>query len=106
MPGLVLPVAQLEVQQRTAFWPFRFADEGHVGLAWSPTPFANIAGDTGTNNIFPAADPSLASWDHMVQAEVGRGKLFAAILAQIAIASKDVSAIKLDGLPGDPVIVQ
>lgn len=95
---MVLLLGELQVQQGTSLRLLGLSNEGHVGLSWSASTFADIAVHTRANDVIPSRAAALASRDHVVQAQLARRKLLPAILALVVIAGEDVASVKLDGL--------
>ena len=99
-------MGQLQVQQRASLWLFRFSDQRHVGLLRGAPALADVALHAGAHNVFPGADAALAARQNVVQAQLARRELLAALLTLIVVAGKNVPTIELHRLLGQLVVVQ
>ena len=62
----------------------------HAGLLWCAARFAMVAGDACRDHILPGVGPASESRQDVVQCQLPA--LSSAVLAQIAISRKDLSA--------------
>src|SRR5437588_12022891 len=91
---------QLEVQERTALWLFRLADQAEVRLLRRPAPLADVATDAGANDVVPGALAPLAPRRDVVETQFrGRGSP-AAVLALVIVPRETVAAIEFDRVLG------
>ena len=98
-----LAARDVKSEGRLGRWLNRFTQQAHPRLPGTSATLAGIAGETGDNAIAPAADPSSAPGNDMVNRQVlGRG-LTAAILTAIAIPAKEVTARENDLRPVEPI---
>src|SRR5882724_7946884 len=97
-PRLVLAVAHLQVQQRAPLRLLRLADQAHVGLPRRAAALADVARHAGADDVVPRALAALAARRHVVQAQLRRRELPAAVLALVVVAGEDVPAIELHRL--------
>src|SRR5262249_17787642 len=98
LPGLVLAVSELKVEERAASRFFGLSDQGHAGLFRSAAAFANIATHAGADDVVPGIVAALAARNDMIQAQLGSRILATAELTLIIVASKNVAAIELHRL--------
>src|SRR5262245_7935003 len=91
LPRVVLGQRQLLIEDRAALRLFGLADQAHVGLPRRPAALAHVAGDAGAHDVLPCALTALAARDDMVQAQLRRRELLAAVLALVVVAREDVA---------------
>src|SRR5262249_41270018 len=89
LPGLVLLVGELEVEQRTALGLFGLAPQAHVGLLGSAAALLDVALDAGADDVVPGALAALAARDDVVQAQLVGREPAAAVLALVVVAGED-----------------
>jgi len=63
---------------------------------WKAVPFARIARDTGTNDIFPCCLSSAVAGHHVIEIEFRSIKDHPAVLAGVFVPLKDVVSRELD----------
>lgn len=63
----------------------------HASLLWQFAAFAQVAGRTGCDNIFPGRFPAMGAWYHMIERQIIFGS---AILALELVAQKNVEPRK------------
>lgn len=78
--------------------------EVHVGLSGSAVSFAGITGDTGGDDVVPPGDPSMIARDNVIEIELMFWEGFAAILAGMLVAEKDVLSRKFYLLAGNTIV--
>ncbi len=103
LPTVVACQAQVDLDEGTPLWPFRFADQMHPRLRRSTIGLVGIAGDTRTNNVLPRRGPSPVPRNDVVQVEVLAVKNFPAILAGILIPLENVMPGEFDLLLRQPI---
>src|SRR5262245_49910553 len=106
LPRLVLPLRQLQVQQRRALRLFRLADQAHVRLLRRAAALADVAVHARAHDVLPRRHAALAARRDVVEAEFARRVLPPAVLALVVVAGKDVSAIELYRLLRHLVVVE
>jgi len=103
LPASVTLVAEVNVDERIAFWLDRFLDKSQARLPWCATTFFDIAFRTGTNNILPNRFAAHTSWDDVVKGQLAGRIAFAAILTSIFVTSKDVPTVEFYIVSGQAV---
>ena len=81
--------------QRMPFRPVRMADQAHVRFAGHFVSLPHIARQTGTDDVFPRRLPAPRDRHDMIERQLGRRVLAAAVLTTIAVAQIDVPAREL-----------
>jgi len=69
LPEIVLRRGKGNLDERSPFWPFGFADQAHVRLARKPVALACIAGDARANHVLPSCGPSPITRHDVIQIE-------------------------------------
>src|SRR5438132_5301504 len=105
LPRLVLPVRELEIQERAAAGLFRLADQAHVGLLRRAAALLDVAIHAGANDVVPGARAALAARDHVVQAQLVGREFPAAVLALVVVPGEDVPPVELHRLLRQLVVV-
>src|SRR5437763_12067893 len=82
-PRLILAVAQLQVEQRAPLRLFGLANQRHVGLLRRAAALLDVALDAGADDVLPRRQAALAARRHVVEAQLARRELLAAILTLI-----------------------
>jgi len=77
-----------------------------VRLLRGTPPLADVAPHTRTDQVFPARSASQTAWQHVVQAQFAGREPFAAILAAVGVAGKNIATVKSNPLSGDAIVVQ
>jgi hypothetical protein len=98
LPGLVLLLCELKVEQWAPLRLFRLADQGHIGLPWGATALADVAIHTRTDDIVPRRPTTLAPRDYVVQAQFAGGELLPAVLALVVVSRENVTPVELHSL--------
>jgi poly(A) polymerase len=106
LPAFVAVVVEVQMNDRIAFGLDGFLDERHVRLVGRHAAFSGVAFGAGTDNVFPFACPAQRTRDDMVEREFICGELLAAVLTAVAVAGKEITSVKLDGLTRQAVIKQ
>src|SRR5947199_3137461 len=89
LPRLVLPLRELQVQQRRALRLLRPADQAHVRLLRRAAALADVAVHARTHDILPRRHAALAARRDVVEAELARRVLPPAVLALVVVAGED-----------------
>lgn len=97
-PRFIRGTFQDEADERPALRPGRLSQEAHIRLVRQPVRLADIARNTGADDVFPVRLPAVMTRDHVVEIQLASVKNAPAILALVFIALKDVVAGKLDFL--------
>jgi hypothetical protein len=103
-PTVVLLQAEADLDKRTPFRALGFADEVHAGLLRRAVGLVRVAFDAGADDVFPRRRPAAVARDDVVEVQILAVKNFAAILAGVLVALKNVVARELDLLLRQPVI--
>jgi hypothetical protein len=106
LPACVLVGAQAQADDGVASWLTWGGDEFHVGLVRGAAALLGVASDTAADKVGPGAEALLASWDDVVEAEFASVEVFAAVLAEVAVAGEDVSSVELDALAWEFFVAQ
>jgi hypothetical protein len=102
LPTIMLD-AEIDLDKRTPFRAFWFADQVHPGFLRSLIRLLRIATDARANNVFPRGRSATISWDDVIQIQVFTFKDMSAVLAGIPISLKNVVPRKFDLLFWKPV---
>ena len=78
-------------------------DQFHARRLQGAVPLASVAGKAGHHAVGPGADPSQRARGHVVDGHVLGGVARAAVLAGIAVPTKQISAREHDPRPGESV---
>src|SRR5579884_2288169 len=89
-PAIVVPAAEGEVDEWTPFRAHRFADEVHTGFVREPVAFARIARDARADDVFPRGRAAFVAWHDVVEVEFFAVENFAAVLAGVFVALKNI----------------
>jgi hypothetical protein len=103
LPTVVIGVPKVDLNERTPFRAFGFADQVHAGLERGPVCLAGITLDAGANDIFPGGGAAAIARDNVVQIEVFSVENFAAILAGVLVPLENVMAGEFHFLLGHAV---
>src|SRR5882724_10367108 len=76
--------------------PDRMAQEPHVRLVRRAAALLEVAGDAGTDHVFPARHAAPAARNDVIEVQLGAGRLAPAVLAGVAVAGVDVQAAEAD----------
>ena len=104
LPAVVLVQAEIDLNERPPFGPFRFANQMHARLLRRAIGLAGITLDTGADDIFPGGRPAPIARDDMIQVEVFAVETFAAILAGALVALENVMPGELDLFLGEMIV--
>jgi len=105
-PAPVSLMAEVNVDEGIMPGFGRFLNEGHTGLFWGSAAFPDVAFRAGTDDVFPGGFAARASWDNVVEGQLG-GRLFpAAVLATALVAGKDIAPVEFDFVAGQAVVKQ
>lgn len=102
-PTVVLVQAEINLNERTPFWPFRFADQVQPSLQRCAITLAGITFDAGTDDVFPSGGPAAITGNDVIQIQIFAIKNAPAILAGVFVALKNVVPRELDFLFGQPI---
>ncbi len=101
----VVPVEdEIDLHKRSPFRTLGFADEVHAGFVRGAVALARVAGDAGADNVLPRGRPATVARDDVVEVQIFALENFAAVLAGVVVALKDVVARELHFLLGHAVI--
>lgn len=101
----VVPVEdEADLHEGTPFRTLGFADEVHAGFVRGAVALAGVAGNAGTDNVFPRGGPAAVARDDVVEVQVFALENFAAVLAGIIVALEDVVAREFHFLLRHPII--
>ncbi len=89
-PAIVMRQAKIDLHEGTPFWSLRFANQVQTNFIGRAICFACIATNAGADNIFPRRGSAAIARNHVIQVEVFAFKYFAAILAGIIVALKNI----------------
>ena len=64
---------------------------------------ADVAGHAGADDVLPTRDAAPAAGHHVIEREFARREVLSAVLAQVAVAGEDVTAVKPQTLAGTAV---
>ena len=64
---------------------------------------ACVAGDAGTDNIFPCRLPASIPWKNVIDVQIAAVEQIAAVLARVLVTFKHVQSCEFDFLFGEPV---
>ena len=78
--------------------------EFHVRLPGGASAFPGVAGYASADEIAPGVFAALDSGDHMVERQLFRGKVPAAVLAVVAVPGVKVSPVELDVLVRETIV--
>src|SRR5262249_17942201 len=104
LPRLVLAVGELEIQKRAALRLLGLANQAQMGLLGRAAALANVAAYASADHVFPGAGAALAARHHVIQAQLARRVLLAAILALIVVASEDIATVELHRVLGQLLV--
>ena len=99
-------MADADRQDRVVRGLAGLADQGHVGLGRGASAFAAVAAHAAAHQVLPTGSAALGARHDVVEAEFLGGKSFAAVLAAVVVAGKDVAAVELGFAPRHAVVVQ
>ena len=94
-PEVVLRSGKCNLDERAPLRPLWFADQAHVHFSRKAVALTRIAGDAGTNHIFPRRRPAAIARHNVVEIEFASIKNLTAVLASVLVALKHVVARKL-----------
>jgi len=103
LPAFVSWVVELHREHGTASWADGSSHELHACFVWSMAALFYVAGDAGTDDVFPSSLAPSAARNHMVDTQKMRGKSPTAVLAFVAVARQDVAAAEMHFLPGEAI---
>jgi hypothetical protein len=103
LPEIVLRRGKCNLNERTPFWSFGFADQAHVRFARKAIAFARIASDARANDVFPRRSASAITRHHVIQIEFASIENLTAVLAGVLVALEDIVARKLYFLFRKPI---
>jgi hypothetical protein len=75
----------------------------HPGFIGGSIRLAGIAGDAGTDNIFPGCGATPLAWNHMVQIQFLAFENHTAVLAFVLVPFENIVPGKLDLFFGEPI---
>lgn len=102
-PAIVIMHTEIDLDERAPFRSFRFADQMHARFLWSAIGFPCITLDAGADNVFPRGGAISVPRNNVIQIKIFTIEDFAAVLACIAIALKNIVPREFHFLLGQPV---
>src|SRR6185436_383931 len=93
----------LQPVQRVPFGALGVADEADVGLAEELVALAHVARQAGADDVLPGRLAAARDRDDMVERELRRRELAAAVLAAVLVAQIDIAPRELHLLPRQAV---
>ena len=90
LPTLMRLGGEGDIYKGSPFRAFRFSSQTHIRLMRETIPFPRIAGNAGTNNIFPGGLPSTIAREDVIQVEHFAREHPVAILAGIFIPLENI----------------
>ena len=102
-PALVLGRREGDLDERSPFRPFRFADQGHLRFARQPVALARVTGDAGANDVLPRRGATAIPRHDVVEIQLAAVEHLAAILAGVLVPLENVVAGKLYLLLRQPI---
>jgi len=95
LPAIVMIGCKCDVNEGTPFRALGFPDQMHLRLMGETVALSRIAGNAGTNNVFPGRLASAVPWKYVIEIEITAIQGFSAILTGVFIAFEDVVAGEL-----------
>ena len=95
-PAVIDTTGEGDVYKRAPLRSFRLLEQIHSCLVREFVSLAGVAGNTGTDDIFPSSLTSTIAGQDMVDIEMAPVKMFAAVLAGILIPLKNIVPRELD----------
>ena len=86
IPDFVFPLGELSAEEWAAFGFDGLTDESHASFVWRASPFVDVAGGTGADDVFPGVFAAATFRHDMIEAELGGAVADAAVLAAMSIA--------------------
>jgi hypothetical protein len=96
LPAVVLPLTEADVDKRPPFGPFGLSDQMHPGLMGQTVALAGIAGNAGTDDVFPGRLPAAVPGHHVIQIQINAVENPVAVLAGVPVAFKNIVPGELD----------
>ncbi len=103
-PDFVAHIVELPEDDRIAPRLGGLSDELHPCFARRSASLANIAIPAGADDIFPGGRTTPAAREDMIQTQPLRWITFTTILATVLVPQKNVPAVELNGVLGNPVV--
>ena len=103
-PTVVPLQGKIDLHERTPLGPLGFTNEPHASFLWRAVGLERVAFDAGADNIFPNRRAAPVTRSDMIQVQIFTVKNFAAVLADIFVAFKNVVACELDLFFWQPII--
>ena len=97
---------QLLAEDRAAFRLDRLLEQSHAGFVGIAASLANIAFQTGTNDVLPVCQSTPATRNDVIEAQLVSRKSVATVLAAIFVTQKDVPTVELNHVLGEVVVLQ
>src|SRR5690242_10390336 len=98
-PARVALVGEPDIDHRRALRLHRLGNQMHVCLVRRAAALLDVALHTAADDVLPRALAALALGHDVVERQLRRRVLLAAVLATVRIARVDVAAVELDVLP-------
>ena len=102
-PEIVLRSGKRNLNKRPPLRPLRSADQTHVHFSRKSVALTRIAGDAGTNHVFPRRCSAPIARHNVVEVEFAPIKNLAAVLASVLVALKNIVASELYVLFRKPI---
>ena len=104
LPGRVLGAAQFHHQQRIVVGLDGPVHQFHLGLVRRPAPLVHVALDASADEVFPRGQAPAAARNHVVDAQLLRGEMPAAVLAAMVVPGQNVAPTQTQLLLGQPIV--
>ena len=89
-PAIVFVQREVDLHERTPFRALRFADKIQSGLERRAVGLARVARDARADNVFPCRRAAAIARDDVVEIQIFSLENFAAVLAGVLVAFKNV----------------
>ena len=102
-PAVIDSAGEGDVDERAPLGPLRLPEQLHPCLVGKAVSLARVAGNAGTDNIFPSGLSTAVARKDMVDVEIRPVEVNAAILTGVFVALEDVVSRELDFFFWKPV---
>ncbi len=103
-PAIVLVQADIDLHKRTPFRAFGLANQMQSGFLRRAIGLLRVAFNAGANDVFPRRRAAAVAGDDVVEIQIFPLKMFAAVLAGVFVALKNVVARELHFFLRQPVV--
>ena len=104
LPTVVAVEREIDLHKRTPFGPLGLAHQVQAGLVGCPVCLVRVARDAGAHDVFPGRWAAAVAGNDVVEVQIFPLENFAAILAGVLVALKNVVPGELYFLLRHPVI--